>query len=151
MVVNLQIWSWSEEMFQLQIQKRREYAFPAQQKEDREIFKISTVVNPTIYIFGKIEEKCEKKLFSCNQQPDDTFIVLSTVYRRFSFLRQSQQDTFPTASVDVRTKKNIFASYFLQPISLKNLRNLLRRFRRVIFYSAILFCNLVKIYCTVFT
>ena len=38
-----------------------------------------------------------------------------------------------------------FASYFSQPISLKNPRNLLRRFQRNIFYSVILlFCKLVK-------
>ena len=40
--------------------------------------------------------------------------------------------------------KIIFASYFLRPISLENMRNLLIRFQRFIFYSATIltFCNL---------
>ena len=50
-----------------------------------------------------------------------------------------QQDTLPTASVDVSTTKIIFASYFSRPIFLKNSRNLLFRFQRYIFYSAKLF------------
>jgi hypothetical protein len=60
---------------------------------------------------------------------NDTFIVLST-YRRFLFLR-----TILAVSVDVSTTKFIFESYFSWPISLENLRNLLIRFRRFIFYS----------------
>ena len=60
-----------------------------------------------------------------------TFIVLSTVYRWFLFLR-----TILAASEDVSTMKFIFASYFLQPVSLENSRNLLIRFWRFIFYSA---------------
>ncbi len=67
---------------------------------------------------------------------DDTFIVLSTVYQQFLSLR-----TILAVSVDVSTTKFIFASYFSRPISLKNLRNLLIRFRRFIFYSATISYN----------
>ncbi len=49
-------------------------------------------------------------------------IVLSTVYRQFSFLR-----TVLAASVDISRTKFIFASYFSMPISLQNPRNILIR------------------------
>jgi hypothetical protein len=49
-------------------------------------------------------------------------IVLSTVYRRFSFLRM-----ILAAYVDVSTTEFILASYFSRPISLENPRNLLIR------------------------
>ena len=49
---------------------------------------------------------------------------------RTCFSEQSYQGTFPTAYVDVSTTKFIFASYLLRPVSLKNLRNLLRRFQK---------------------
>ncbi len=84
-----------------------------------------------------IEIKILRKLRYCTlkkyhtDHTDDTFIVLSTVYQQFLFLR-----AILAASVDVSTMKSIFASCFLQPISLENLRNLLIRFRRFIFYSA---------------
>ncbi len=58
-------------------------------------------------------------------------MILSTVYRQFSFL-----GTILAESVVVSTTEFIFASYFSRPIPLENLRNLLIRFRRFVFYSA---------------
>ncbi len=85
--------------------------------------------NMEIKILRKLRYRTVKNYHT--DHTDDTFIVLSTVYRRFSFLR-----TILAASVDVSTMKFIFASYFSRLISLENSRNLLIRFRRFIFYSA---------------
>ena len=55
---------------------KREESMNSQHSRKRtERLKKCTVVTPTIYIFGIIEmywrwEKCEKKLFSCNQWPE---------------------------------------------------------------------------------
>ncbi len=85
--------------------------------------------NMEIKILCKLRYRTVKNYHT--DHTEDTFIVLSTVYQRFSFLR-----TILAASVDVSTMKFIFVSYFSRLISLKNLRNLLIRFQRSIFYSA---------------
>ena len=76
-----------------------------------------------------IEIKILRKLGYCTlnkyhtDHTVDTFIVLSTIYQQLLFLR-----AILAASVEISTTKPIFVSCFLQPISLKNSRNLPIRF-----------------------